>query len=736
MHTQSVTELLGVVAIIAGLDNHGLSAGEATVQNNDYLAVLETAKLHKQFNTVKLMPCKSITIVNYSHSHFVLLYRFDVCLGEQPLGCVAELVQQDWRGCAHTIYFTVSSRPFNVTKSTVVRTTKWKAREFREVPTQKAVNVRKYSYPERSTKWADLFTETFNMDHKRKVAGTFVAKGTVKLRKIALNAFGGEEEDDTAQDRGPAPAGNKVIASGNTVTYVLELEEKEVISKTAAWVMNNPDKSSVLHEKSRENPSLAFLQDIRGESAAGRFYLSEVQRLKAERDVAAVCADVLPTPPVHVSASQVASFIHMTRLQSEPSPASTHGSASNTNSGGASAYTAHGNAREGRGRRSKWGPPVEQPVAVSCKVQIEAPSTHFSAPSSSSSKGAHRSSGTEPSEADEIAQMAASFDSIPQEDRQRLEKQLQEQREMQLLESRIRDAAAQSLGAGDAGGRNVTEVAKFLAAHASSSTGSNNGDADPYAVNLAARKGPELLIAEKQAALYLERLAQYEELAALDDDYRDTVEECERRGGVIDGGTWEHRKRAKEMLATAGKNLELTLLGAGKHHMADYLPPEVLQGFLRNAEQVTGKAPQQGQPSSAAEQQGRIDESNVGFQLLKKSGWTEGAGLGVRGMGIVNPISAVGGAAVVVTAGAGGRSTHSAGAASGAGSSGMGGASSASGTNVVIAGGRGPDGAGLGVRATHEVGAEDSEFDQYRKRMMLAYRFRPNPLNNPRRNYY
>jgi hypothetical protein len=602
---------------------------------------------------------------------------------------------------------------------------------------QKTVNVRKYSYPERSTKWADLVTETFDMDNKRKVAGTFVAKGTVKLRKVALNAFGGEEEDDVAQDRGPAPAGNKIIASGNMVTPVLELEEKEVISKTAAWVMNNPDKSSVLFEKSRENPSLAFLQDTRGESAAGRFYLSEVQRLKAERDVAAVCADMLPTPPVHVSTSQVASFIHMARLQSEPSPASTLEFASKTNSGGVSAYTAQGHAREGRDRRSKWGPPVEKAVAVGYNQQREAPSTHSSAPSSSSSKGAHRSSGTEPSEADEIAQMAANFDSIPQEDRQRLEKQLQEQREMQLLESRIRDAAAQSLGAGDVGGRNVTEVAKFLAAHASSSTGSNNGDADPYAVNLAARKGPEVLIAEKQAALYLERLAQYEELAALDDDnYRDTVEECERRGGVIDGGTWEHRKRAKEMLATAGKNLELTLLGAGKHHMADYLPPEVLQGFLRNAEQVTGKAPQQGQPPSVAEQQGRIDESNVGFQLLKKSGWTEGAGLGARGTGIVNPISAAGGAAVVVTAGAGGRSTHSAGAESGAGSGGMGGASSASGTNVVIAGGRGPDGAGLGVRATHEVGAEDSEFDQYRKRMMLAYRFRPNPLNNPRRNYY
>ena len=30
----------------------------------------------------------------------------------------------------------------------------------------------------------------------------------------------------------------------------------------------------------------------------------------------------------------------------------------------------------------------------------------------------------------------------------------------------------------------------------------------------------------------------------------------------------------------------------------------------------------------------------------------------------------------------------------------------------------------------------DDAFEQYRKRMMMAYRFRPNPLNNPRRAYY
>jgi hypothetical protein len=117
----------------------------------------------------------------------------------------------------------------------------------------------------------------------------------------------------------------------------------------------------------------------------------------------------------------------------------------------------------------------------------------------------------------------------------------------------------------------------------------------------------------------------------------------------------------------------------------------------------------------------RLDASNVGFQLLRKSGWAEGAGLGAQGTGIVDPISATGSNAVMVSVNA-----------SSAGCAGLGGGPSA----VAVAGGRGPEGAGIGVQATHDVTAEDTEFDQYRKRMMLAYRFRPNPLNNPRRNYY
>jgi len=35
---------------------------------------------------------------------------------------------------------------------------------------------------------------------------------------------------------------------------------------------------------------------------------------------------------------------------------------------------------------------------------------------------------------------------------------------------------------------------------------------------------------------------------------------------------------------------------------------------------------------------------------------------------------------------------------------------------------------GLGTEKPGEISANDDEFDSYRKRMMMAYRFRPNPL--------
>ena len=42
---------------------------------------------------------------------------------------------------------------------------------------------------------------------------------------------------------------------------------------------------------------------------------------------------------------------------------------------------------------------------------------------------------------------------------------------------------------------------------------------------------------------------------------------------------------------------------------------------------------------------------------------------------------------------------------------------------------------GVGMANPGEVTKDDDPFDQYRKRMQLAYKFRPNPNNNPRRAY-
>ncbi|CAK1597642.1 unnamed protein product [Parnassius mnemosyne] len=77
--------------------------------------------------------------------------------------------------------------------------------------------------------------------------------------------------------------------------------------------------------------------------------------------------------------------------------------------------------------------------------------------------------------------------------------------------------------------------------------------------------------------------------------------------------------------------------------------------------------------------------------MLQKLGRNEGQGLGAEGSGIVEPINKA---------------------------------------NQPVAN------LGLGASSSDMVSSEDDEFDAYRKRMMLAYRFRPNPLNNPRRPYY
>uniref|UniRef100_A0A1I8PJC7 G-patch domain-containing protein n=1 Tax=Stomoxys calcitrans TaxID=35570 RepID=A0A1I8PJC7_STOCA len=155
----------------------------------------------------------------------------------------------------------------------------------------------------------------------------------------------------------------------------------------------------------------------------------------------------------------------------------------------------------------------------------------------------------------------------------------------------------------------------------------------------------------------------------------------------IEGGTWEHKLRQAEMDATRMWTQALTKQSEGKHHIGDFLPPEELKKFMEQYEAKKNNR----QPDLSDYKEYKLREDNIGFQMLQKLGWKEGQGLGQDGAGIVDPVN------------------------------------------------KGPQregNQGLGVANAASPEDCDNEYDAYRKRMMLAYRFRPNPLNNPRRAYY
>ncbi|KAG8391281.1 hypothetical protein BUALT_Bualt01G0171700 [Buddleja alternifolia] len=122
------------------------------------------------------------------------------------------------------------------------------------------------------------------------------------------------------------------------------------------------------------------------------------------------------------------------------------------------------------------------------------------------------------------------------------------------------------------------------------------------------------------------------------------------------------------------------------HHMGDYIPPEELEKFMANCNDAAAQKVMKEYADKA-----KIQADNVGHRLLSKMGWKEGEGLGSSKSGIADPI---------------------------------------------MAGGVKKDNLGVGAQAPGEVTSEDDIYEQYKKRMMLGYKHRPNPLNNPRKAYY
>ncbi|GBG75240.1 hypothetical protein CBR_g19876 [Chara braunii] len=122
------------------------------------------------------------------------------------------------------------------------------------------------------------------------------------------------------------------------------------------------------------------------------------------------------------------------------------------------------------------------------------------------------------------------------------------------------------------------------------------------------------------------------------------------------------------------------------HHMGDFIPEEELQKFLARCNDVKAQA-----KALEAAESAKIQSDNVGHKLLSKMGWKEGMGLGSSGGGRADPVEA---------------------------------------GSVKL------NNLGVGAQHPGEVTPEDDIYEQYKKRMMLGYRYRPNPLNNPRKAYY
>jgi splicing factor 4 len=122
------------------------------------------------------------------------------------------------------------------------------------------------------------------------------------------------------------------------------------------------------------------------------------------------------------------------------------------------------------------------------------------------------------------------------------------------------------------------------------------------------------------------------------------------------------------------------------HHMGDFIPQEELEKFMSRCNDAAAQ-----KASKEAAEKAKIQADNIGHKLLSKMGWREGEGLGSEKRGRADPI---------------------------------------------MAGDVKQDHLGVGAVKPGEVSTEDDIYEQYKKRMMLGYRYRPNPLNNPRKQYY
>ncbi|MCO5556798.1 hypothetical protein L7F22_010351 [Adiantum nelumboides] len=147
-----------------------------------------------------------------------------------------------------------------------------------------------------------------------------------------------------------------------------------------------------------------------------------------------------------------------------------------------------------------------------------------------------------------------------------------------------------------------------------------------------------------------------------------------------------HKRSRDEMPPPSFQAPSAPLPSKKGHHMGDYIPQEELEKFLSKCNDATAQV-----LNKEVAERAKIQPDNKGHKLLSKMGWKEGEGLGSGKGGRADPVEA-----------------------------------GAVKTNNL----------GVGAQQPGDVTPDDDIYEQYKKRMMLGYRYRPNPLNNPRKAYY
>ncbi|KAG2642488.1 hypothetical protein PVAP13_2KG272600 [Panicum virgatum] len=156
------------------------------------------------------------------------------------------------------------------------------------------------------------------------------------------------------------------------------------------------------------------------------------------------------------------------------------------------------------------------------------------------------------------------------------------------------------------------------------------------------------------------------------------------------------------------------------HHMGDFIPPEELEKFMTRCNDAEAQ-----KATKEAAEKAKIQADNIGHKLLSKMGWREEKSLtqmlernyfmGGRNC-VASSIVNIPAPVELLCEGLGSERRGRA--------------------DPIMAGDVKKDHLGVGAVQPGEVTSEDDIYEQYKKRMMLGYRYRPNPLNNPRKAYY